>query len=57
MTTAEDRLNLLRQIMAQENVTLVTLGPGAHMQWLLGFHPHADERPCLYASVTMDLLF
>lgn len=47
MTTAEDRLNLLRQIMAQENVTLVTLGPGAHMHWLLGFHPHADERPCL----------
>ncbi len=26
---------------------LVALGPGAHMQWLLGFHPHPDERPCL----------
>ena len=47
MTIADDRLNRLRQIMAQENVDLVAIGPGAHMQWLLGFHPHADERPCL----------
>ncbi len=25
----------------------MALGPGAHMHWLLGFHPHPDERPCL----------
>lgn len=47
MTNTVDRLNRLRQIMAQENVDLVAIGPGAHLQWLLGFHPHADERPCL----------
>ena len=33
--------------MGKEGVDLVALGPGAHMQWLLGFVPHADERPCL----------
>ena len=33
--------------MAREDVGLAVLGPGAHMQWLLGFAPHADERPCL----------
>ena len=41
------RVNRLRQCMAQEKVDLLTLGPGAHMQWLLGFHPFPDERPCL----------
>ncbi|MAT87912.1 MAG: peptidase M24 [Aestuariivita sp.] len=47
MTTATERLNRLRQIMAKKNIDLVAIGPGAHMKWLLGFHPHADERPCL----------
>ena len=47
MTIADNRLKRLRGIMAQENVDLVAIGPGAHMQWLLGFYPHADERPCL----------
>lgn len=41
------RLEKLRESMAREGVDLVALGPGPHMQWLLGFHPHADERPCL----------
>lgn len=41
------RLKALRKRMAETGVDLVALGPGAHMQWLLGFHPHADERPCL----------
>jgi Xaa-Pro aminopeptidase len=26
---------------------LLALAPGAHMQWLMGFAPHPDERPCL----------
>lgn len=38
---------MLRQRMRAERVDLVVLGPGPHMQWLLGFHAHADERPCL----------
>ena len=41
------RLAALRSKMTETGVDLVALAPGAHMQWLLGFHPHADERPCL----------
>ncbi len=41
------RLSALRQRMEETGTDLVAIGPGAHMQWLLGFHPHADERPCL----------
>ena len=41
------RLDKLRAAMRETATDLVVLGPGAHMQWLLGFHPHADERPCL----------
>ncbi|MFT4959077.1 MAG: Xaa-Pro aminopeptidase [Paracoccaceae bacterium] len=47
MTDTTQRLQDLRARMAAEQVDLVALGPGPHMQWLLGFHPHADERPCL----------
>jgi Xaa-Pro aminopeptidase len=42
-----NRLGQLREKMRASGVELVALGPGAHMEWLLGFHPHADERPCL----------
>jgi Xaa-Pro aminopeptidase len=45
--TTASRLSHLRTKMDQMGVGLVALGPGAHMQWLLGFHPHPDERPCL----------
>lgn len=41
------RLDALRDRMADTSTDLVALGPGPHMQWLLGYHPHADERPCL----------
>lgn len=44
---ADERLELLRGRMRAENIGLLAIGPGAHMTWLLGFHPHADERPCL----------
>ncbi len=43
----ESRLAKLRQKMRASDTQLVVLGPGAHMQWLLGFHTHPDERPCL----------
>jgi len=33
--------------MHENNVDLVALGPGSHMNWLLGFNPYPDERPCL----------
>ncbi|MYF89800.1 MAG: aminopeptidase P family protein [Boseongicola sp. SB0676_bin_33] len=47
MPKTEERILALRALMAREDVGLAVLGPGAHMQWLLGFAPHADERPCL----------
>ncbi len=41
------RLAELRTAMVSAGVDLVVLGPGSHMQWLLGWYPHPDERPCL----------
>lgn len=41
------RLAALRARMAETGTGLVALGPGSHMQWAVGFHTHADERPCL----------
>jgi len=42
-----DRLIALRAAMAESNIDLVALGPGAHMAWLLDVRPHADERQLL----------
>ncbi|MCW4115357.1 Xaa-Pro peptidase family protein [Aurantimonas sp. MSK8Z-1] len=42
-----DRLAALRTRMQETGIDLVALGPGAHMHWVAGFHPHPDERPCL----------
>lgn len=33
--------------MKETGTGLVAIAPGSHMDWLLGFHPHPDERPCL----------
>ena len=41
------RLAALRGKMRETETDLVALAPGSHMDWLLGFHPHPDERPCL----------
>jgi Xaa-Pro aminopeptidase len=41
------RLKALRQRMRETGTGLVALAPGSHMDWVLGFHPHPDERPCL----------
>ena len=43
----EARLARLRQRMVETGVDLVALAPGAHLRWLTGFSPFADERPCL----------
>ncbi|TDL75124.1 aminopeptidase P family protein [Palleronia sediminis] len=47
MTQTKDRLNALRARMDETATDLVVLAPGAHLGWLLGVRPHADERPCL----------
>lgn len=46
-TVVDTRIAALRNKMTDASVDLLAVGPGPHMQWLLGFHPHADERPCL----------
>ena len=33
--------------MKMNSVDLIALGPGTHMNWLLGFNPFPDERPCM----------
>lgn len=42
-----ERMSRLRALMKQTDTGLIALGPGSHMEWLAGFHPHPDERPCL----------
>lgn len=42
-----ERLARLRQKMEATGTDLVALAPGAHLRWLLGFAPAADERPSL----------
>ena len=44
---AAERIARLRAKMRETDTQLVAVGPGSHMQWIAGFHPHADERPCL----------
>ncbi|WP_316860973.1 M24 family metallopeptidase [uncultured Cohaesibacter sp.] len=41
------RLKALREEMSRENIELIALAPGSHMDWVAGFHPHPDERACL----------
>lgn len=43
----QQRLAALRDRMKDAGTGLVAIAPGSHMDWLLGFHPHPDERPCL----------
>lgn len=49
----DSRLTALRAAMAANGTDLLALGPGPNMHWVAGFHPHADERPCLL-MVTQD---
>lgn len=41
------RMERLRGVMRAQKVDLVVLGAGAHLWWLTGVRPHADERPLL----------
>ena len=52
-----DRLSDLRNAMRQEGVDLVALAPGAHLRWLQGVTPHADERPLLLCVTAVDAAF
>lgn len=41
------RISNLRKAMTDQGIDLVAIGPGAHLAWLLGVRPHADERHLL----------
>ena len=41
------RIERLRALMSEQSVDIVALGVGAHLEWLTGLRPHADERPLL----------
>ncbi|MBE0694763.1 MAG: aminopeptidase P family protein [Aquamicrobium sp.] len=43
----KSRLAALRARMRETGAGLVAVAPGSHMDWLLGYHPHPDERACL----------
>ena len=43
----QNKINSLKLRMKDNNVDLVVLGPGTLMNWLLGFNPYPDERPCM----------
>lgn len=45
--TLQTHLPTLRQRLRDEGSELLIVGPGSHMDYLLGFHPHPDERVCL----------
>lgn len=49
----EPRLAALRARMTATGTTLTALAPGAHMHWVLGYHPHPDER-ATYLLVAQD---
>jgi Xaa-Pro aminopeptidase len=57
MTHPNQKLSAVRAEMAAQGVDLVVLGPGAHMHWVLGWHPHPDERPTLALIGKTDACF
>lgn len=42
----EMRRAKVQQAMNREGIDLLAVPPGPHMHYLLGWHPHVDERPC-----------
>lgn len=46
-TDLQTRRDAARQRMREEGIDLLVVGPSENMTYLLGFHPHPDERPCM----------
>lgn len=46
-TPTAERIERLRQRMAQNGIDLTVVGPTSHMRWLAGLNPHGDERPVM----------
>lgn len=43
----EERLANMQVRMEETGIDLAAIGPTPNMRYLLGFTPHADERPCM----------
>jgi Xaa-Pro aminopeptidase len=43
----EERLAKMQVCMEETGIDLAAIGPTVNMRYLLGFVPHADERPCM----------
>lgn len=57
MNRLQSKLNAVRHEMTAQGVDLVALGPGAHMHWVLDWHPHPDERLTLVLIGQNDAFF
>ncbi|MFK7835521.1 MAG: M24 family metallopeptidase [Sulfitobacter sp.] len=51
------RLSSLQNRLKAQSIDLLALGPGAHLEWLTGMHPHGDERPLLLCVTPTDAAF
>ncbi|MCC1493137.1 Xaa-Pro peptidase family protein [Cognatishimia sp. F0-27] len=57
MSRLEHKLAAIRAKMADTGVDMLALGPGAHMHWVLDWHPHLDERLTLCVITKTDARF
>jgi len=55
--TNSDRLTRTRAQMKSAGVDLLSLPPGDDLFYLLGYSPHADERPCYLFLTASDAVF
>jgi Xaa-Pro aminopeptidase len=54
---SQHRLDRVRDAMVQQGIDLLAVPPGDDLQYLLGFSPHADERPCYLFLTTEAVAF
>lgn len=47
------RRRRLQEAMGEQGIDLLAVAPGENMFYLLGYHPHPDERPC-YLMLTPE---
>lgn len=52
-----DRIARTRAQMTSAGVDLLSLPPGDDLDYLLGYSPHADERPCYLFLTAADAIF
>jgi Xaa-Pro aminopeptidase len=53
----DKRRRAVAEAMARQGLDLLAVGPSENMSYLLGFHPHADERPCMLLLTPKEAAF